>query len=780
MNCSNVAECFEQISAYFNGDKTGSYLVINTENYDVYQEILQRLQADTIKHCIYVSDNCYPNGLPDVDSAMAKTIGQGEYALVGLSQALMLRGDLALEAKIDEVLGKSISGYCVVLLDHCENVLQKFLRRDVRVDSRVVLVDGEVSALPTIRIATSIESCIEYNPYPLESIAKLLAYLEKLTEQQSNQHPELMVVSSLSVQLFSCAIYSITPAEGIYETLMTRYSDIAGGTKKKYGSDSQWKWIATQMKNHASFSALVCDVFGATSNLPMYIADIMGNSDKNKQWLLWLAMKIFGVENNKYLTLVLNQCENVDDFIEKSYLALVDVSVDDRLFAQYYEERKHLVEQLPENLPLTSKFCEKIGVHQKNAIYYLTDSSEAERYAFVECLDMYVYSRNEVLLAVKQMSKSLAMYMQNFVFDSVNTKLPESEAKFRSELTAYFNDYKFQKLTNKIDPAFLHIVNSYAISRPYNKLQPRSSIISHMDKKNMQLFFFDALGVEYLSFILAKCEEYGLVSEVAIGHCELPSITSKNKEFLQYFTDENWCKIDGLDEIKHHSQIYNYQKCKYPIHLFEELDVIDEQLRHIQSMLVRGTIEKALIVSDHGASRLAVRYGHEFAETIVLEENGEHSGRCCSVKEDPKLSFAAYEDGFSILANYERFKGGRRANVEVHGGASLEEVVVPVITLTKRPTNIEICFVNSVIILEPRIVPEITLYSNTSLQKPRILVDGEFYDGEFVADKKHVKFKLPKIKRKGTYCAEIYNGEKKMAITLEFKAQKRTHEVELL
>lgn len=778
MNCSNTIECFEQISAYFNGDKTGSYLLINTENYDVYQEILQRLQADATKSCVYISDNCFPNGLPDVDAAIAKTISRGEYALVGLSQALMIQGDSALEAKIDEILGKPISGYCVVLLDHCEKVLQKFLRRDIRVEKRVVLVEGEVSTLPTIRIAASIETCIGFNP--LSSIPRLLAYLEKLTELQRDRHPEITVVSSLPTNLFSRAVYSITPAAGIYEALSAKYSDIAGATEEKYGSDTQWGWLANQMKKHTSFSSLVCDVFGATTNLSAHIADVMGNTDKNQQWLLWLAMKVFGVQNNKYLTLVLNQCENVDSFAENCFMALVDVSVDDAMFSQYYTERKRLVEQLPENLPLTSKFCEKLGIHQRDAIYYLTDSSDSERYAFVQYLDIYSYSRDEVLKAAKRMSKSLAMYMQNFVFDTVNTKLPESDSGFRSELTDYFNAYKLQKLTNKIQPEFLDVVNSYALSRPYNKLQPRSSIISHMDKKNVQLFFFDALGVEYLAFILAKCEEYGLVSEVAIGHCELPSITSKNKEFLQYFSDENWCKIDDLDEMKHHSQIYNYQKCEYPIHLFEELDVIDEQLRRIQSMLVQGTIEKALIVADHGASRLAVRYGHESSEAISLEESGEHSGRCCPVDEDPKLQFAAYEDGFSVLANYERFKGGRRANVEVHGGASLEEVVVPIITLSKRPDNIEICFVNSVIILKPRIIPELTLYSNIPLQKPRILVDGEYYEGEFVADKKHAKFELPKIKRKGTYHADIYDGDKNMSVTLEFRAQKQTHEVDLL
>lgn len=42
-----------------------------------------------------------------------------------------------------------------------------------------------------------------------------------------------------------------------------------------------------------------------------------------------------------------------------------------------------------------------------------------------------------------------------------------------------------------------------------------------------------------------------------------------------------------------------------------------------------------------------------------------------------------------ILANYDRFRGSRRANVEVHGGASMEEVAVPIIEITQKASNIE-------------------------------------------------------------------------------------------
>jgi len=777
MQCANTNECFEQLSAYFNGEKTGYFLIINTENYNIYREILQRLQADISKKCVYVSDNCFPNGLPDINAAVSKITDIGKYVLIGASQALMLQDNKNIEIKIDEILGLPIKGYAVILLDHCEQVLKKFMYRDIRVQDRVILVDGNFSELPQIKIVKNEKMCIESTLF--SNFASLLYYLERMPEIQTENHFSATVVSQFSIDTFQNSIYPITEAVDIYDALASKYSDIAGATKKCYGSNDQWNWIADKIKTHSSFSSLVCNVFGATANLSFHISNVVNCNDKNRQWLLWLSMKVFGEANNKYLTLVINNSNAFDDFECHIYMDFVDIEISHPDFERYYSERKQLLEQFPENHLLILEFCNKLGRRQKNAVFYLTDRSNEEKYEFVRCLSIYEYTNEEINLAINSMSKSLYLYMKDFVFDSLNTKLPESDSSFRENLTEYFRTYKYQKLTNKIYPKFLETVNEYAVSRPYNKLQPRSSIISHMDKKNTQLFFFDALGVEYLSFIIAKCEEYGMVSEISIGRCELPSITAKNKEFLQYFNDNNCYKIDRLDEIKHHSQICNYQKCEYPIHLFEELDIIDEELRKIQSMLVQGTFEKALIVSDHGASRLAVRYDHEAAATIKLDESGEHSGRCCLSDENPMLPFAAYEDGFSVLANYERFKGGRRANVEVHGGASLEEVLVPIIALTKRPDNIKIEFVDSPIILKPRIMPEVTLYFNIPLHQPRLRINNEFYIGEFVADNKHAKFCLTKIKRHGDYIADIYDGDKNMCITLKLEVRRKTKEVDL-
>ena len=776
MRCANVDECFEKISGYFNSEKTGKFFIVNAENYDIYHEILERLQADTGKKCVYVSQNLFPNKLPDVDSAIDKVVGNGSFVLIGVSQALMLKSDNEMADKLNELLAQTISGACVVILEHCEETLQKFLRRDNRIERRVIFVDGEISDLPTIRLAKNESECVDTKFF--FSFGEFLKFMEQIKESQIIRQPELTIVAPFSAKNFSRAIYSIKTALGIYEILQQKDNDIANFTQKNFGTDEQWRWLKGKIFSLGNFNKAVCKYFGTTANLSMNISKVFNSADENIKWLFWLALKIFGENNNKYLTLVLNNCAAYSDLENHLHLDMADIEITAPNFEKLYNERRNLIEQLPQNISLTEKYCSQLGKYEKNAIFYLTDLSENEEFQFVQLLGSYNYSNEEIARAVNNFSKNLSLYMQDFIFDFINTKLPETELKFAEELTAYFKEYKLQKLTNRIHENFLNLVNQYAITRPYNKLQPRSNILSHLDKNKSQLFFFDALGVEYLSFISEKCKEYGLSAEIFIGRCELPSITSNNKDFFQYFNAENRFKIEELDEIKHHSQTYDYQQCKFPLHIFKELEIIDKELQKIQSRLIQETAEKIFIVSDHGASRLAVIYGHELNSTIALNENGEHSGRCCQTEKNPKIQFAAYENGFSILANYERFKGGRSANVEVHGGASLEEMLVPIIVVTKLQADIEINFTNSTVMLIPHIVPEITIYSNIPIQEPRLCVNGEFYNGELSADNKHAKFKLTKIKRKGKYSATFYYGNKRISAPLEFKVERQTREVE--
>ena len=263
------------------------------------------------------------------------------------------------------------------------------------------------------------------------------------------------------------------------------------------------------MSNKSSFSALICDEFGDTVNISVPISNVFEANESNRCWLLWLELKTFGEAADHYLTRVLKNCKQFDDLIKHVYLDLASIEISDPEFERFYVERKQLLEQLPQNLPLIERYCDQLHRISKEEVFYLTDRSDQEKYEFMRCLSLYDYTDKELACAIRRFSKSLSLYMQDFVFDSVNTKLPQTDDSFRAELTEYFREYKQQKLTNRIYPEFLEKVNGFSQSpRPYNKLQSRSSILSHMDRKGMQCFFFDALGVEYLAFIAAKCEEY--------------------------------------------------------------------------------------------------------------------------------------------------------------------------------------------------------------------------------------------------------------------------------
>ena len=188
--------------------------------------------------------------------------------------------------------------------------------------------------------------------------------------------------------------------------------------------------------------------------------------------------------------------------------------------------------------------------------------------------------------------------------------------------------------------------------------------------------------------------------------------------------------------------------------------------------------KRIIIISDHGTSRLAVIYQSENGK-LELSESGKHSGRCCPISEDPHIPFAAYEGGFAILADYERFKGSRKADVEAHGGATLEEVVVPVIVLTLKPKARQIFFKDSIVPCSPKDGSSIVLFSDPPLEIPRMVIGEYRYQGRFDGDKHNVIFEMTDIRRKGHHEAAIFDGGQNIT-TLTFETKRMTGENPLI
>jgi hypothetical protein len=339
--------------------------------------------------------------------------------------------------------------------------------------------------------------------------------------------------------------------------------------------------------------------------------------------------------------------------------------------------------------------------------------------------------------------------------------------ELRKFLTDYFDRYKWQKVTNCFEDGFVDYVESLANERKYNFLQSRNDIINGIDKTNAKLYWLDALGVEYLGFIQATCKRLGLALKIHIGRAELPTITSKNRDFYDEWKETGREHDKNLDEIKHKDEGgYNYEDNKLPIHLARELEVIDAALNKIAADLAKHNYVKVLLVSDHGASRLAVIKEQE--EKYDADTKGEYSGRFCKSFPGYDLPFATEEDGYLILANYGRFKGSRKANVEVHGGATLEEVIVPVIEISLAHPNIKIQLVSDTVYADYKTFAEFIIFSNVKLGHVKVVIDGKPYVA-VKTDDSHYKVTTD-IKRAKTYQADVFDGDSLVG-KLTFTAQ---------
>ena len=178
------------------------------------------------------------------------------------------------------------------------------------------------------------------------------------------------------------------------------------------------------------------------------------------------------------------------------------------------------------------------------------------------------------------------------------------------------------------------------------------------------------------------------------------------------------------------------------------------------------------MIADHGASRLAVI--HETENQWQMSSKGEHSGRCCPTTDiDAQPAAATEERDFWILANYDRFKGGRKANVEVHGGASLEEVTIPIVEIVIRRGAVETFVLDAFKIIKVgrRKNAAINLYVGEKRQDIYILMNNKPYDALPTENDYVYTVDIPDITKKGSYVFDVYAGSDLIVSGLSFEAK---------
>lgn len=264
----------------------------------------------------------------------------------------------------------------------------------------------------------------------------------------------------------------------------------------------------------------------------------------------------------------------------------------------------------------------------------------------------------------------------------------------------YISEYKAHKLANTLpesDERFFRGIEP-------DSLPFRYSVINQKITDSTVMLWIDGLGFEYLSLLLDKLaqSEDGTVVSCTLTQALLPTETEFNEQWKQMSVPYE--KLNKLDKLAHKGVVDepDYYTCiEEQIAFFNRVsDKVNELLKNYQRVIITG---------DHGASRLAARFFHTRKGLPVFKDATPLShGRYCSIKTKP---VGVYEDlkettdssgqHYLVFTSYNHFSlsgfaaGKDDDNViygEVHGGASPEEMIVPVVVFDSKvslPLNVK-------------------------------------------------------------------------------------------
>ena len=758
-----LEECFERIDKYISTNDSYPRF-INVDNINDMNAVFSHFNVGET-HFVKAEkfakqDNCIS------EAKLLNFLGKEKQNifLTGLTSFYKLLGQEKLKQILSKLASTTYKTKIVVLCYQCTNELNF---SDIRSAERVYRIDGTPDSKTTLIFSKSVNS--DDVPF-IDGINKIAEYIEH------NNPPYLIVKTQKKKSDFQSSLLSIEEQGDAYQQLCELDLDITN-VDNKIGSSEQWEYALNEIKPFKSLRSCVENKIIAINSLG-YAFHNWNQFDDDKKWLYFLALKCFGVHNNPYLNLAVTLSNKSTDLIENIFKGLLEIPHTDENFWEYYKARKELIKSLGE-LPAkyVSDYCQWTISKGKYAIYYLTDNSETEIQLLFKLFNDLKndLKKEEVLAVLKEIYPALYSYL--YPYDYKNELL-----------NYYFNEYKYQKVMNYISPEFMKIVEEQAAKREYNAILPaRSEKTEGIADEKTCVYFVDAMGAEYLSYLLAEYKANDLLANITLCHCEVPSLTCENKDFINVFELagakfangknedlNNYSGYKKLDDLKHHGEesFAEYRDQKLPTYLAKELSLLSELISEIAKILQQGYYEKVIMISDHGASRLAVINNQELS--YEMAESGKYSGRCCPKSEtDTQPECATESDNYWVLANYGRFKGSRKGDVEVHGGATLEEVVIPIIEITKKEENYEFKLADSNIEFSKRKKnAQIKLFSKSKLSTITISIpklnekfDATSSDGHnFIID-------LPNLKIAGTYKFSIYLNDNLLSDSLSFTAK---------
>jgi hypothetical protein len=388
---------------------------------------------------------------------------------------------------------------------------------------------------------------------------------------------------------------------------------------------------------------------------------------------VWLLQKRLPADT--YLAKVLSSDVTHGNLLRKYVVDTTITVLADNDAGKFAVERAEVLIGLPVESLIVEFIGQTKGVDSASA--FLNCGTEAEQVEIVRRV-----SRLDLATGVpepfKRLYPALADYLSN-EFDYGT-----------DDLNTYFKKYRKRKITNTITEAF--VKKAFDLSLPIS-CPSRESVLLDLRTDDTALLVVDGMGAEYCPILPAMAKRLNVhVESSKVATAKLPTSTEFNP--IQWDAERTLDEVKGVDNIVH-SGAAKYEHCPPERNIAAMLRVFESE---VFTRIADGLSQfpRVVVTADHGASRLAV-LAHNEKLGATLPWDGEpldwrYSMTPSGVARPPEFEQQydpEKEKTYWVVRGYNRLpKSGGKPN-ELHGGASLEERLVPVVVFTRAISAVQ-------------------------------------------------------------------------------------------
>lgn len=399
-----------------------------------------------------------------------------------------------------------------------------------------------------------------------------------------------------------------------------------------------------------------------------------------QRWLVWLWYRINSASD--YYSYAIKKAASHEEVVNRLAYSIFDMSARQ---SDWIEQRQKAMIVLDFE-PGAEFFGRVDGLPlMESRLALLTCETHSEKAYAIKTVSQWLRKGADISEVSSRLQDKYGLFSQYLMLSSNS---------YNTSLAGYFLWYRKHKVMNILPEHAEDTMETVSV----HSFDSRYSILKQIEHKNALVLWVDGMGAEWLP-LLEECLKgcsLGTILTAKVTQSMLPTETSYNEQWKDMGID--YRKINKLDILAHKGSPddKDYFSC-----IAHQINEISNVAKMAQGFLKE--YDYVAITADHGTSRLAALAFHGLPGiSAPAGAKVKSYGRYCELDRTPRpndivpgtIPTTNSNMNFLVFSTYEHYaQQGNAAGIndaetasvgEVHGGATPEEVLVPVIIMKRK------------------------------------------------------------------------------------------------